>query len=139
MKTPSRMSLEKSTYDRKNNIYCYKVSVSNTCSNTSSRCCNMDLVKVELFAKNAAQCRGSHAYTLVDGKQKPPQLMTTPGGVLKISNLKLTINQSNGTEICVALKSPCATPEELFGSQMPWYSLFDTPSGNQCCVIKKLA
>lgn len=96
----------------------------------------MPVVKVEFFSKNAAQCHGSHKHTLVNGAYKPPSLTTSPGGILKVAGLDFDVTDAN-TEICVVLQSPCNTPELLFGSEAPWYTLFDTKSGDNCCIIKK--
>jgi hypothetical protein len=125
------------SYNRRENVYCYKLRLADTCT-APSPCCDMNLVKIEFFAKNAAQCRGSHVYTIVNGTQKAPSLTSNPGGILKVPQLSFSAETARDVSVCVALRAPCSTPEDLFGSTLPWYTLFDTPSGNRCCVIQKV-
>ena len=113
-------------------------------------CCSFSLHKAEFVINDA--CARAVEYTTVNGIRRPAQsVMTTLNrSITKVVNIGALARQSGNTdsvEICLNLRSPCATLEALCShpSVQPSgrcvYALFDEHIAGQpfgdCCVVNR--
>lgn len=85
-------------------------------------------------------CRGSVAYTVVDGEQQSSVFQTSPYPALKINRISAGASEAAGLELCVALRpgSLCTTMEQLCGAQLCTYAIFSSPVDDEyeCCPVR---
>eukprot|EP00798_Chlamydomonas_sp_ICE-L_P016894 gene16894-23169_t len=116
--------------------YCFKVIHDESqCVNSGHPvdCCNFDLYKVEF--EMTPGCYGSVAYTTLDGVWKPPFTQFSPPS-LRVTQIKKASNISDNTEICLILRPPCTTLDQLCAGDSCKYAIFNAPwLQTKCCPV----
>ncbi|PNG99344.1 hypothetical protein TSOC_014893, partial [Tetrabaena socialis] len=149
-KTPYALTYTRKYTKAGANYYCFNVQVNRTqCG--SSKCCSMDLDKIE-WLSNEENCMGAamgFTVTTKPGDLKSPVWSRVPDtsfspaktfGIFKTNSLDLNVGNANGAEVCIALRSNgnCPTLEQFcyqgdtVGCQ---YAIFDrADAGAGCCA-----
>ncbi|GLC62213.1 hypothetical protein PLESTB_001856000 [Pleodorina starrii] len=151
-RTPYTLSYTRKFSQSSYNYFCFGITVNNsTCGR--SKCCNMDLFKVEWLVNDATCFRSVAGYTLrLKGGKAAPKSMSwsryndtalRPSqmlAVMKTNNLGLNMGNANGAELCLALQAKipqCATLSQLCyngASTGCRYALFERAASNGCCA-----
>jgi len=127
----------------------YKNAQGQVVRGNETRCCDTNMNKLKLLVKPS--CRGSIMHFTIDkgaGEVKSSSFTwdewTRQGKkylTLKFTPLYLQPNTADGVEICVRLKAPCATMQELSpnGNSLMWamYDKKGTSNGKnyECCPM----
>ena len=119
------------------NVFCFTFQIDSFCSDPTSPCCQFDLEKVEF--QSSGMCAGSHAYSLVNGVYKAPLFQLNPGPSIKLTNLNIPFSNLPTTELCIALRYPCATLEQLCGDTLCTYAMFSIRNPkHECCTTSQV-
>lgn len=107
-----------------------------------------DVNKIEFDVPMA--CYGAVAYSVTDGFSRPAQYQLKPYPTVKINNINKQFMAAVDTEVCLVLKAPCPTLNELCGGVGKCtYSIFNqrvisdvaaknSVSANaKCCPVRK--
>ncbi|GFR46319.1 hypothetical protein Agub_g7884 [Astrephomene gubernaculifera] len=146
-KTPYAIQYKRTYSKSGSNYYCFQIRVNQTqCK--GSRCCSMDLDKIEWLSDGTNCLSAVNGFTVSTnpGVVKAPVWTRatdnsfTPAqtfGVFKTNNLALNLANADGAEVCILLKSSGSCPKlENFcyqGSTMGCqYAIFDLSAG--CCA-----
>eukprot|EP00798_Chlamydomonas_sp_ICE-L_P001162 gene1162-4056_t len=115
--------------------YCFQIRHNTTkCTAKTRECCNFDVHKVE-FSVNPS-CTHSLVYTTVDGEGKAPFMALNPGPTIRVTNFFRASNNANATEVCLVLRPPCGTLNELCPQGNCKYAIFNSRSEERkCCPV----